>query len=100
MAISLASQYTYIFLFDIYSPPRARPTDHVEVVARLGRRVWVDSLHQLLKDHESGQAAHAAAVEGEQAQVVVRHVVVVGKKLRSYGVVAQLRTEFAAETAF
>jgi hypothetical protein len=54
-------------------PSCACPADHVEVVARLWRGVWVDSLHQLLEDHQGGQAAHAATVEREQAQVAAGH---------------------------
>jgi hypothetical protein len=33
-------------------------------------------MSELLEDHEGGQAAHAAAVEGEQAQVVAGHAIV------------------------
>jgi hypothetical protein len=33
-------------------------------------------MSELLEDHEGGQAAHAAAVEGEQAQIVAGHAVV------------------------
>lgn len=51
----------------------AGAADYVEVVAGLGRRVRVDSGHELTEDHELRQAAHAAAVEGEQADVVARH---------------------------
>jgi hypothetical protein len=62
-----------MYLFSLHLPARARPADHVEVVARLRRRRWVDCLHQLLKDHQGGQAAHTAAVKREQAEVVAVH---------------------------
>jgi hypothetical protein len=47
--------------------------DHVKVVARLRRRARVDGLHQLLEDHQGRQAADAAAVKREQAQVAAGH---------------------------
>jgi propanediol dehydratase large subunit len=62
-----------MYLFSLHLPARARPADHVEVVARLRRRRWVDCLHQLLKDHQGGQAAHTTAVKREQAEVVAVH---------------------------
>lgn len=33
----------------------------------------VDSGYELLEDHERGQAAHAAAVEGKELDSVARH---------------------------
>ena len=51
----------------------ASAADHVEVLARLRRRLGVDGRHELLEDHERGQAAHAAAVEGKEPDSVARH---------------------------
>jgi hypothetical protein len=55
------------------SPAGACPADHVEVVACLRRRVWVDGLYQLLEDHQGGQATHAVAVERKQAEFAARY---------------------------
>ena len=46
---------------------------YVEVVAGLGRRLGVNGGHEPAEDHEGGQAAHAAAVEVEQAETVAGH---------------------------
>ncbi|KAF2182317.1 hypothetical protein K469DRAFT_690799 [Zopfia rhizophila CBS 207.26] len=51
----------------------AGASDHVEVVARLRRRFRVDGVHELLQDLERRQAADAATIEGEQAEVMLRH---------------------------
>jgi hypothetical protein len=55
-------------------PASARSTDHVKVVARLRWCFRVYGFHELLKDNERGQAADAAAVEGEQLELSVDHV--------------------------
>jgi hypothetical protein len=51
----------------------AGSADHVEVLAWPRRRVGVDGLHKLLEDHEQGQTAHAATVEGKEPDSVARH---------------------------
>ena len=51
----------------------AGAADHVKVVAGLGRGVGIDGGHEPAEDHE-GQAADAAAVEGEQAEAVAGHM--------------------------
>jgi hypothetical protein len=48
----------------------AGAADHVEVVSGV---VGVDGVHEAAQDHEGGAAADAAAVEGEQADVVGGH---------------------------
>lgn len=55
------------------SPASTRTAYYVKVVARLWRRVWVDRLHKLLKDHQRRQAANPAAVEREQAEPLIGH---------------------------
>lgn len=76
IAISL-NKYTVSMLAvydsNISSPAGARAPNHVEIFARLRRRVRVDGLHQLLEDHERRQAADAAAVEGKKAEVFAGH---------------------------
>ena len=57
----------------IDTPASASASDHVEVVARLRRRFWVDRIHELLQDLKRRQAADAAAIEGKQAEVVLWH---------------------------
>ena len=54
-------------------PASACSPNHVEVVARLRRGLWVDSLHELLEDNKRGQAADPAAIEREEAEVLVWH---------------------------
>jgi hypothetical protein len=55
-------------------PACARSADQIEQVTRLYERearflaLMVQSVHQILEDIESGQAANAAAVERQQAQ--------------------------------
>jgi hypothetical protein len=56
-----------------HSPAGAGPADHIEILARLRRRAGVDGLHQSLEDHQRGQAAYAAAVEGKQAELAAGH---------------------------
>ena len=73
IAISLISQHTSLEYTATNPPASARPADHVKVVARLRRRVWVDSFHELAEDHQRGQAADPAAIEREQAELVVGH---------------------------
>ena len=75
IAISLISQHTSVeSAYTATNPPAsARPADHVKVVARLRRRVRVNSLHELAEDHQRGQAADPAAIEREQAELVVGH---------------------------
>jgi hypothetical protein len=51
----------------------AGAADHVEVLARLRRRLGVDGGHELLGDYERGQAAHAAVVEVKEPDSVARH---------------------------
>jgi hypothetical protein len=62
-------------VLNFYSPACACSTDHIEVVAGLWRRLRIDGFHELLQDHQGGQAAYAAAIEREQAYVAARHLV-------------------------
>jgi hypothetical protein len=74
MAMSLVGQRAFFLTCaHIYSPSSTRPADHIEVVARLRWVVWIDGFHELLEDHQGGQATDAAAVEREQAEFVGRH---------------------------
>jgi hypothetical protein len=77
MAISLMVSPLFTHLDSEYSPPGACSADHVEVVARLRRRVWIDGFHQLLENHQGRQAARTAAVEREQPELAARHGVYV-----------------------
>ena len=57
----------------INPPARACSSNHIEVLARLRRRLWINSLHKLLEDDERGQAADPATIEREQAEILVWH---------------------------
>lgn len=54
-------------------PSRARPADHVEVVAWIWWVLWVDSIHKLLENQEGTQATNTAVIKREQAELVGRH---------------------------
>ena len=54
-------------------PPVLIPPNHMKVVVRLRRRVWVDRLNDLLEDHQREQATYPAAIEREQAELLVGH---------------------------
>jgi hypothetical protein len=74
IAMSLVCQRAFFLTCAYsYSPPSTRPSDHVEIIARLRRVVWIDGLHELLEDHQGRQATDAAAVEREQAELVGGH---------------------------
>jgi hypothetical protein len=55
------------------SPASTCSPNHVEVVARLWRVLWVDSLHELLEDHQRGQTTDSTAIEREEAEISVWH---------------------------
>lgn len=55
------------------APTRARPPDHIEKVARLGRVLAVDGLHDVLEDVQGRQGANAAAVQREDVEFALRH---------------------------
>ena len=48
----------------------AGATNHVEVLPKLKQ---IKNDHGLLEDHERGQAAHAASIEGEEPDSFARH---------------------------
>ena len=52
-------------------PPVLVPSNHMKVVVRLRRRVWVDRLYDLLEGHQREQATYPAAIEHEQAELLV-----------------------------
>jgi hypothetical protein len=52
---------------------RAGAADHFEVLAWLRWRLPVDGRHELLKNHQRRQATDAAAIEGEEPDLVARH---------------------------
>jgi hypothetical protein len=52
-AISLEGQHAQAkYPTTHHLPTSTGSADHIKVIARLRRRVWVDGLHQLLEDHE------------------------------------------------
>ena len=55
------------------SPASTRTPNHIKVVAWFRRRLWIDGLHQPLKDHERRQASDTTTVKREQAEVVAWH---------------------------
>jgi hypothetical protein len=56
-----------------YLPSSACASDHVKVLAWLGRGVWVDGFHQLFQDLKGRKAAHPTPVQGEETQLLASH---------------------------
>ena len=73
IVISLVSQHLPYSVYYGNLPASACSADHVKVVARFRRDVWIDGFHELLEDHQRRQAANTAAIERQKAELITRH---------------------------